>query len=109
MYLRVIQDTDFTPSFIITNDVPTTLVQLTGSAISYGGWHHIAVVEDGDNYYLFVDGVLEDSTTDTDRPANYPTNILIGDNYKGLIDEVRVSKGVARWTTDFTPPTQPYS
>ena len=25
------------------------------------------------------------------------------------IDEVRISKGVARWTAAFTPPTSPYS
>ena len=28
---------------------------------------------------------------------------------EGYIDELRVSKGVARWTADFTPPTAPYS
>ena len=28
--------------------------------------------------------------------------------FKGWIDEVRVSKGIARWTSNFTPPTQPY-
>jgi hypothetical protein len=32
-----------------------------------------------------------------------------GSNYfNGWIDEVRISKGIARWTSNFTPPTQPY-
>ena len=31
------------------------------------------------------------------------------DFYKGELDEFRVSKGIARWTADFLPPTRPYS
>ena len=27
----------------------------------------------------------------------------------GYIDEIRISKGVARWTANFTPPTAPYT
>ncbi len=35
---------------------------------------------------------------------------LVGiDAFQGYIDEFRVSKGIARWTADFTPPTEPYS
>jgi hypothetical protein len=29
--------------------------------------------------------------------------------FNGWIDEVRISKGIARWTSNFTPPTAPYS
>ena len=29
--------------------------------------------------------------------------------YTGYMDEMRISKGIARWTTGFTPPTAPYS
>ena len=29
--------------------------------------------------------------------------------YTGYIDEVRISAGVALWTSNFTPPTQPYA
>ena len=39
----------------------------------------------------------------TDAYANGSTN------YQGFLDEIRISKGVARWTSNFTPPVQPYS
>ena len=30
-------------------------------------------------------------------------------NFDGYLDEIRISKGIARWTSSFTPPTVPYS
>jgi hypothetical protein len=29
--------------------------------------------------------------------------------FKGWLDELRISKGVARWTSNFTPPTSAYT
>jgi hypothetical protein len=63
---------------------------------------------------LYVDGTLDGSVTNstsvvaasTARIGSY--NGSIG-RYSGMLDEFRVSKGIARWTADFTPPTQPYS
>lgn len=31
------------------------------------------------------------------------------DEMDGYIDEVRISKGIARWTSNFTPPSSPYT
>ena len=28
--------------------------------------------------------------------------------FNGYLDELRISKGIARWTSDFTPPSSPY-
>ena len=32
----------------------------------------------------------------------------IGAPFDGWVDELRISKGIARWTADFTPPTEEY-
>ena len=79
-------------------------------------WYHIAIVRNGSNVYLFINGVL--TKTFTNIGTLYPLSgstfsFLIGDSgiggdfYKGYIDEFRVSN-VARWTSNFTPPNTPY-
>jgi hypothetical protein len=59
-----------------------------------------------------------DETTDSDPYIARPGNLTIGTyfgtslNYgllAGFIDELRISKGIARWTSNFTPPTAPYT
>lgn len=71
-------------------------------------WTHITAVENGDNYYLFINGVLKASTSNSHRLTNVAINISIGKYYNGWLDELRVSKGIARWTANFTPPTNEY-
>jgi hypothetical protein len=83
-------------------------------------WTHGAVVRYGNSVKLYVDGTLDVSGTDDctgDSIDSDAGGAVIGrlfiDNdgfyYSGWTDEVRVSKGVARWTANFTPPTAPYA
>ena len=87
------------------------------SDASIGTWHHIAFVRKGETGYIFIDGktqTLSNSTIGNLPDISGP--LLIGKwsggfpNYfvNGYMDEVRISKGVARWTSDFTPPTKEY-
>ncbi len=78
-------------------------------------WHHIAMVQNGSDLMLFFDGTLTNTIdVSTDNMGKSDNHITIGDadfgvtNFTGDIDEVRISKGVARWTEDFTPPTSSY-
>jgi hypothetical protein len=78
-----------------------------------GQWHHIAYSRSGTTGRLFVDGALVATTTDT---STYTTttspaigrNQLSADYFAGYVDEVRVTKGVARYTSTFTPPSAPF-
>mgnify|MGYP001564783121 CR=1 FL=1 len=86
----------------------TAQVYSTGAA----NWWHVAVVENGANYYIFVNGSLAASTSDTDRAVEYTGTPYIGGNgvnsdFMGYIDEFHVSN-TARWTAAFEPPTQAY-
>lgn len=83
-------------------------------------WYHIAVVRNGTSILLFIDGTSQTltetvaiSTNDLGNVAadfQFPgTGVLGGSPLNGWLDEYRISKGVARWTANFTPPTSPYS
>ncbi|MFZ5982268.1 MAG: LamG-like jellyroll fold domain-containing protein, partial [Patescibacteria group bacterium] len=88
------------------------------TATSTNTWYHVAFVRSGSNLNLYVNGVAEGGTVSVvGVTPNSSTSVLgIGrlgsytSNYfSGYIDEFRVSKGVARWTTNFTVPSTYYS
>jgi hypothetical protein len=88
---------------------------ITGSALSTGQWYHIALTRDSssDNR-MFVDGTQTGSTVSNSTNLTGTTIAYIGANYvggdalNGFIDDLRITKGVARYTTTFTPPTKAF-
>jgi hypothetical protein len=82
--------------------------------LSANTWYHIAVTRSGNTFRTFVNGVVEKTYTSSAAvfsDATIPYNIgrtayLSGTfYYNGYIDDLRVTKGYARYTTTFTPPT----
>jgi len=88
-------------------------------AISTGTWYHLAVVRSGGVIKLFFHGTLLGTfygSTSVGTTLNCgSTGLIIGarygvnsgtiiENLSGRIDGVRISKGIARWTENFTPP-----
>ena len=72
------------------------------SAITLNTWQHIAVARSGSSTRLFVNGTQVGSTwTDTTTYAASPA--LMGGI--GFVDDLRITKGYARYTANFTPPT----
>ncbi|MGW8185080.1 MAG: InlB B-repeat-containing protein [Candidatus Moraniibacteriota bacterium] len=78
-------------------------------------WHHYAIARSGGIIKLFIDGVQIGS--DISNSTNFqPASVLrigssvhaTGQYLNGYIDEFRVSRGTARWTSNFTPPTSEY-
>ena len=88
--------------------------RITGSALSTGTWYHIAVSRSGSSTKMFINGTQTGSTyTDTN---NYGTSnpLGVGDyavpltgvvTLNGYINDLRITKGTARYTATFTPPT----
>ena len=81
--------------------------------VTLNAWNHIAFVGNKTSMILFVNGVSQGSVN-----VNYSlasnADVKVGKNgnyseyFTGYITEIRFSN-IARWTTDFTPPTEPYS
>ena len=84
--------------------------QITGTSWtpSASTWYHIAVVRSGTNVYQFVNGTqLGTTATSSQNFVDGPTYVGYGGAgyLNGYIDELRITKGIARYTANFTPPT----
>jgi hypothetical protein len=92
---------------------PTTEFAFQFATISDATWTHIAVVRNGNTITGYKDGVSGGSQTNAAACDSGGNGINIGRNstehFNGWIDELRVSKGVARWTNNFTPHASAYS
>jgi hypothetical protein len=84
------------------------------TALSTGQWYHIALVRNGTEISAYVDGTKSPNTITTSAAIqNGGTNPLliagdaaVNNHYvNGYIDDFRITKGVARYTSNFTPPT----
>ena len=86
----------------------------SGSANIDSGWHHIAMVRSSGAVLGFVDGASDVSFS---FPGSLPAStgsLKVGrgistGNASILVDEFRYSVGIARWTSNFTPPVAAYS
>jgi hypothetical protein len=89
-----------------------TGILATGTGVSANTWLHCALTRSGTTLRGFVGGTQAFSVTDSRTYAS-STAIYVGrDNagtslqgFGGYLDDVRVTKGVARYTSNFTPPT----
>jgi len=81
----------------------------TASAtINQSQWYHLAIVRNGTTTTFYVDGVS--TITETNDSTDYfGTYIGLGAIYStsfplnGYIDDLRITKGIARYTANFTP------
>jgi len=80
------------------------------------GWNHIALVRNGTTVTVYVNGVSGGGGTLVGALAKPALDFKIGaragnegQTYTSWMDEFRISKGIARWTSNFTPPTAAYS
>ena len=90
-----------------------TLDLIGTSNVCNGAWHHIAATRFNSTLRLFVDGIQQGSTTysvsvspNSGKPRPYvgTYNGTSGD-FNGYIQDLRITKGIARYTSNFTPPT----
>lgn len=82
------------------------------TSLTDGAWHHLAVCRVGNTVTMYWDGTAVGSTWNATGHSVWDsaTGLRIGANssaanpWKGPIDELRVVKGTAVYTSNFTPP-----
>jgi hypothetical protein len=83
----------------------------SSNVIVANSWQHIALSRQAGTARVYVDGTVRVS-----RAAPLSTSqrsLYIGGlnavPFVGYMDEIRITKGVARYTANFTPPTAPFA
>jgi hypothetical protein len=86
-------------------------------SFSANTWYHIALVRNSNVVSMYVNGTSI-SVANSSQSASFLTNssiLYVGRwggsptyEYIGYIDDLRITKGYARYTANFTPPTQAF-
>jgi len=95
-------------------------VSVSTAAYSANTWYHFAVVRNGNTLSMYINGTSVGTPADVTgiTAKNCTGSLFVGSepdsggtlhNLNGYMDELRISKGIARWTANFTPPTSAYS
>lgn len=98
----------------------TTYMNITWTKnVSDNNWHHIALIRTWWIFKLYVDWILDGTdSSHTGLAYNWTSQLSIGRAWERAIstyywnwyiDEPRISKWIARWTSDFTPPSMAYN
>jgi hypothetical protein len=95
-------------------ELTTGAINVSTGTLTTNTWYHIAATRSGSTVRVFVDGVLANSTTTSGSISDSTGNQVVVGNTKelqagrmfnGYLQDVRVTKGYARYTANFTPPT----
>jgi hypothetical protein len=103
----------YSGSAITFYSVPPNAAAITGPAMVLNTWQHIAVSKQSGSTKLFVNGVQVGSTYATNQDYGTASTLTIGKDsagstyVTGYMSNVRVVKGTAVYTANFTPPTSP--
>lgn len=88
----------------------------SANALTTDAWHHVAWCRKSGVSTLYINGVATSSATDSSNYSSKDIELSIGYQeygaarypFTGLLDEIRITKGVARYKADFTPPDAPF-
>ena len=99
--------------YIKTNTASHRQIAAVGGASIANQWMHVAAARNNNVHTLYLDGVSKATVTDAGTMNNCTDILRVGDywdgnyGFDGEICDVRVVKGTAVYTSNFTPPTAP--
>lgn len=92
---------------------PTGTSYVGTTTVTTSAWHHVALVKTGSTCKGFLDGAQEWSSAAATMYegskallVGYQAGQPSGAYINGYIDDLRITKGVARYTAAFTPPAR---
>ncbi len=91
----------------------STFVDITFTTTNYNdnAWHHVAFTRASGTLRAFVDGTQVGSNQTVTQSLSSGQRLAVGWNaqdsafYTGYIDDLRITRGYARYTSNFTAPT----
>lgn len=101
------------PDGLLNWNSGTLAVSATHAPIQVGTWYHLAASRQGGTLKLFLDGVQVLTVTDAQALSSLQLlrvggNHIGSDGWRGYLDEFRLTRGVARYTGNFTPSPYPF-
>jgi len=90
-------------------NIAGTNIGSSAAVVTANTWTHLALVRASGTVTIYVDGVSVGSGTAAGNCSG--TNLVVGGYYStgylynGYIDDLRITRGYARYTANFTPPT----
>lgn len=88
---------------------------ITNTTVSLNQWTHIACQRFQGNWSVYINGVKDLQTLFSESDVGNTQPCFIGTaadspstyrNFNGYIDDLRITKGIARYTSNFTPPSK---
>jgi hypothetical protein len=92
----------------------TVIATDTGATVNTGQWYHVAIVRNAGTTTIYRDGTSVGSGSDSTNYSSSTAVFYTGggsntgfNNYylNGYLQDVRITKGIARYTANFTAPT----
>ena len=89
----------------------------SASNLPTSSWVHIAFVRNGSTLTQYINGTADGTSTIGASSVNDSTaqlfalgkqGLMTSNYWNGYLQQFRITKGVARYTSNFTPPTQPF-
>lgn len=90
----------------------TSSLASANPAVSTGAWTHIALVRHSGTLKMYINGTAESNTASHSGQFGRSHTMYFGDQHGGgggapqyYMDDLRITKGLARYTANFTAPT----
>ena len=99
----------------ISVTVNNAILFTSSTAMTISAWTHVAVVQNGTTITLYLNGTKPTTGSGTSSTSLTDQYLRLGASagtaanfYNGYLDDVRITKGIARYTANFTAPTSAF-